>query len=132
MFPVLLRLALLTALLGAAVLYFWHPPPDWRRQLRLLAYALGLSLVLLLLLALPALAAGEQIGTAVDRLTNWVRGLLVAVGILVFVIGAAFFMIEGTTGGQARGKALMVAAVVGVLLGFLAGPIVDLAGSFVR
>jgi hypothetical protein len=87
---------------------------------------------MLCLFALPALAAGEQIGTAIDRVTAWIRGILIAVGILTFIIGAALFMIEGTTGGQERGKTLMVAAVVGVLLGFLAGPIVDLAASFVR
>jgi hypothetical protein len=86
----------------------------------------------LLLLALPAFAQGGEIGTAIDRVTAWIRGILIAVGILTFIIGAALFMIEGTTGGQERGKTLMVAAVIGVILGFLAGPIVNLAASFVR
>ena len=100
--------------------------------MRRLTAAVLLTLLLLLLCALPALAAGEQIGTAIDRVTAWIRGLLIALGILAFIVGAAFYMIEHTTGGQERGKTLMVAAIIGVLLGFLAGPIVDLAASFVR
>jgi hypothetical protein len=97
---------------------------------------LGASIVLvgatLLLFALPVLAEGAEISTAIDRVTAWIRGILIALGILVFIVGAAFFMIEGTTGGQERGKGLMVAAVVAVILGFLAGPIITLAASFVR
>jgi type IV secretion system pilin len=102
------------------------------RTIARLIASVALTGVMVLLLALPALAAGEEIGTAIDRVTAWIRGILIALGILVFIIGAAFFMIEGTTGGQERGKGLMVAAVVAVILGFLAGPIVNLAASFVR
>ena len=102
------------------------------RTVARLVVSIALTAVVMLLLALPALAAGEEIGTAIDRVTAWVRGILIALGILVFIIGAAFFMIEGTTGGAERGKGLMVAAVVAVILGFLAGPIVNLAASFVR
>jgi hypothetical protein len=102
------------------------------RTIARLIASVALTGVMVLLLALPALAAGEEIGTALDRVTAWIRGILIALGILVFIIGAAFFMIEGTTGGQERGKGLMVAAVVAVILGFLAGPIVNLAASFVR
>jgi type IV secretory pathway VirB2 component (pilin) len=80
----------------------------------------------------PALAAGEEIGTTLDRMTGWIQGILLSVGILSFVLGAGFYLIEGTTGGQERGKALMVGAVIGVILGFLAKPIVNLAASFVR
>jgi Type IV secretion system pilin len=97
-----------------------------------LTVSAALAGAILVLFALPALAVGEEIGTALDRITAWIRGILIAVGILTFIVGAAFFMIEGTTGGQERGKTLMVAAVVGVILGFLAGPIVNLAASFVR
>ena len=83
-------------------------------------------------MAEPALAAGEEINTTLDRITGWVQGILLSVGVLAFVVGAAFYMAEGTMGGQERGKALMVAAVIGVILGFLARPIVNLAASFVR
>jgi hypothetical protein len=76
--------------------------------------------------------AADQIGTAIDRATAWIRGILIALGILVFIIGAAFFMIGGTTGDSEKGKGLMVAAVVAVVLGFLAGPLVNLAASFVQ
>jgi hypothetical protein len=102
------------------------------RTVARLTASVALTGAALLLLALPALAQGAEIGTAIDRVTAWIRGILIALGILVFIIGAAFFMIEGTTGGQERGKGLMVAAVVAVILGFLAGPIINLAASFVR
>ncbi len=80
----------------------------------------------------PALAAGEEINATLDRITGWIQGLLLSVGILSFVLGAGFYLAEGTIGGQERGKALMVGAVIGVILGFLARPIVNLAASFVR
>jgi hypothetical protein len=80
----------------------------------------------------PALAAGEEINSTLDRITGWIQGLLLSVGVLSFVLGAGLYMAEGTIGGQERGKALMVAAVIGVILGFLAKPIVNLAASFVR
>jgi hypothetical protein len=41
-------------------------------------------------------------------------------------------MIGGTAGYQQRGKTLMVAAVIGVILGFLASPVVNLAATFIR
>lgn len=80
------------------------------------------------------LLVGAEINTAIDRITSWIRGILIALGILVFIIGAAFFMIGGSTGSRdgERGKGLMVAAVVAVILGFLAGPIINLSASFVR
>ncbi|MDQ6741616.1 MAG: hypothetical protein M3072_13985 [Candidatus Dormibacteraeota bacterium] len=102
------------------------------RTVARLTASVALTGAALLLLALPALAQGAEIGTAIDRFTGWIRGILIALGILVFIVGAALFMIEGTTGGQERGKGLMVAAVVAVILGFLAGPIINLAASFVR
>jgi hypothetical protein len=80
----------------------------------------------------PALAAGEEISTTLDRITGWIQGILLSVGILTFVLGAGFYLAEGTIGGQEKGKALMVGAVIGVILGFLARPIVNLAASFVR
>src|SRR2546429_3483991 len=80
----------------------------------------------------PGLAAGEEINTTLDRITGWIQGILLSVGILSFVLGAGFYLAEGTIGGQERGKALMVGAVIGVILGFLARPIVNLAASFVR
>ena len=80
----------------------------------------------------PALAAGEEINSTLDRITTWIQGILLSVGVLAFVLGAGFYLAEGTVGGQERGKALMVGAVIGVILGFLAKPIVNLAASFVR
>ena len=102
------------------------------RTVARLTASVALTGAALFLLALPALAQGAEIGTAIDRITAWIRGILIALGILVFIIGAAFFMIGGNTGDNERGKGLMVAAVVAVILGFLAGPIINLAASFVR
>ena len=79
-----------------------------------------------------AFAAGEEISATLDRITGWIQGILLSVGILSFVLGAGFYLAEGTIGGQERGKALMVGAIIGVILGFLAKPIVNLAASFVR
>src|SRR5215471_16826520 len=89
----------------------------------------ALAALLTASIAEPALAAGEEINTTLDRITGWVQGILLSVGVLAFVVGAGFYMAEGTLGGQERGKALMVAAVIGVILGFLARPIVNLAAS---
>ena len=80
--------------------------------------------------AAPAYAAGDEIGNTIQKITTWVQGVLIAAAILVFVCGAAFYMMEGTSGGQERGKQLMVASLVGVILGLLAGPIVNLAVGF--
>ena len=91
-----------------------------------------LAFMLTLMIADSALAAGEEISTTLDRITGWIQGILLSVGVLSFVLGAAFYLAEGTIGGQERGKALMVGAVIGVILGFLARPIVNLAASFVR
>ena len=92
----------------------------------------GVTAALTVAVADPALAAGEEINTTLDRITGWIQGILLSVGILSFVLGAGFYLAEGTIGGQERGKALMVGAVIGVILGFLARPIVNLAASFVR
>jgi hypothetical protein len=80
----------------------------------------------------PAFAVGEEIDATLGRITAWVQGILLSVGILSFVLGAGFYLAEGTIGGHERGKALMVGAIIGVILGFLAKPIVNLAASFVR
>jgi hypothetical protein len=92
----------------------------------------GVTAAFTVAVAPPALAAGEEINTTLDRITGWIQGLLLSVGILAFVLGAGFYLVEGSAGGQERGKALMVGAVVGVILGLLARPIVNLAASFVR
>jgi hypothetical protein len=102
------------------------------RNLTRAATVAALATGLTVALAGPALAAGEEIGTTLDRITGWLQGILLSIGILSFVLGAGFYLAEGTIGGQERGKALMVGAIIGVILGFLARPIVNLAASFVR
>jgi hypothetical protein len=102
-----------------------------RTVLRAAAVA-AVTMVFTVTVAGTAFAAGEQINTALDRITSWIQGILLSVGILSFVLGAGFYLAEGTIGGQERGKTLMVGAIIGVILGFLASPIVNLAASFVR
>jgi type IV secretory pathway VirB2 component (pilin) len=96
------------------------------------ATAAAVTMVFTVAVADNAFAAGEEISTALDRITSWIQGILLSVGILSFVLGAGFYLAEGTIGGQERGKTLMVGAIIGVILGFLAKPIVNLAASFVR
>ncbi len=76
-------------------------------------------------------AHADEIGATISNVTTWVQGLLVSLGVLGFVLGAAFFIFDHTVGGQERGKQFMVASVGGVVLGLLAGPIVHLAAGFV-
>jgi hypothetical protein len=94
--------------------------------------SIGLAGLALLLRPSPTLAAGEEIGTALNRMIAWSQGILIPLSIVVFIVGVVLLMIGGTTGHHQRGKTLMVAAVIGIMLGFLAGPIVNLAASFVR
>ncbi len=96
------------------------------------ATATAVTMAFTVMAAGSALAAGEEINATLDRITGWIQGILLSVGILSFVLGAGFYLAEGTIGGHERGKALMVGAIIGVILGFLAKPIVNLAASFVR
>jgi len=100
------------------------------RQIGLATLVLG---VLLTATSLPAFAAvsSPAINATITNVTDWVRGLLISLGILAFVVGAAFYIFDSTVGGQERGKSFMIAAVGGVMLGLLAGPIVSLAASLV-
>jgi len=103
------------------------------RRIRQMAFA---SLVLAMLLgatSMPVLAAvtSPAINATITNVTDWVRGLLISLGILAFVIGAALYIFDSTVGGQERGKSFMIAAIGGVMLGLLAGPIVSLAASLV-
>jgi hypothetical protein len=81
----------------------------------------------------PVLAAvtSPAINTTITNVTDWVRGLLIPLGILAFVVGAALHIFDSAVAGQKRGRSFMIAAVAGVALGLLAGPIVNLAASLV-
>ena len=100
------------------------------RQIALASFVLGL---LLAVTSVPVVAAvtSPAINATITNVTDWVRGLLISLGILAFVVGAAFYIFDSTVGGQERGKSFMIAAVGGVMLGLLAGPIVNLAASLV-
>ena len=100
------------------------------RRIALVSLVVGL---LLGATSVPGFAVvnSPAINTTITNVTDWVRGLLISLGILAFVIGAAFYIFDSTVGGQERGKSFMIAAVGGVMLGLLAGPIVNLAASLV-
>ena len=100
------------------------------RQIALASFVLGL---LLAVTSVPVLAAvtSPAINVTITNVTDWVRGLLISLGILAFVVGAALYIFDSTVGGQERGKSFMIAAIGGVMLGLLAGPIVSLAASLV-
>lgn len=83
------------------------------------------------LLLTTRVAMADEIGQTILNVTVWVQGLLVSLGVLGFVLGAAFFIFDHTVGGQERGKQFMVGSIGGVVLGLLAGPIVHLAAGFV-
>jgi hypothetical protein len=78
-----------------------------------------------------AAVTSPAINATIANVTDWVHGLLIPVGILAFVVGAALYIFDSAVGGQKRGRSLMIAAVAGVALGLLAGPIVNLAASLV-
>jgi hypothetical protein len=103
------------------------------RQLVLASLILGLLLGATCVPVLAAVTAvtSPAINATITNVTDWVRGLLISLGILAFVVGAAFYIFDSTVGGQERGKSFMIAAVGGVMLGLLAGPIVSLAASLV-
>lgn len=103
------------------------------RTTRRVAQALPITAVLLGVSAVSVFAAptSPAINTTITNVTDFVRGLLISLGILAFVVGAALYIFDSTVGGQERGKSFMIAAVAGVVLGLLAGPIVTLAASLV-
>jgi len=92
----------------------------------------GLSGSLAMVFATPATAEGEEVGTALNRMIAWIQGTLVPLAILAFIVGIVLFIIGSATGNPERGRTLMIAAVFGLILAYLATPIINLATSFVR
>jgi hypothetical protein len=78
-----------------------------------------------------SVGAADAIDQTLGNITGWAQGLLISLGVLGFVLGAAFFIFDHTIGGQERGKQFMVGSVGGVVLGLLAGPIVRLFAGLV-
>src|SRR5262245_60999254 len=104
------------------------PLPVGRRLVsmrRIVIRAVVYGALSVLLTLMPA-AAADAIDQTLGNITGWVQGLLISLGVLGFVLGAAFFIFDHTIGGQERGKQFMVGSVGGVVLGLLAGPIVRL------
>jgi hypothetical protein len=92
-----------------------------------LSASAGLAVSAVLLFPSWAFAAGEEIWTAVYRMIGWIQGILLPLSVLTFIVGIGFLLFD-----RQRGKNLMIAAVLGVILSFLAWPILNLAASFAK
>ena len=101
----------------------WSP----RCYVARVAASVGLAGSALVLFPSWAFAAGEEIWTTLYRMIGWLQSILIPLSVLTFIIGIGFLMFD-----QERGKTLMIAAVLGVILSFLAWPIINLAASFAR
>src|SRR5262249_38785204 len=100
-------------------------------SMRILAVRAVVYAGLCVLLTLTPAAAADAVDQTLGNITGWVQGLLISLGVLGFVLGAAFFIFDHTIGGQERGKQFMVGSVGGVVLGLLAGPIVRVFAGLV-
>jgi hypothetical protein len=105
------------------------PRRAWSRhcQIARLTASAGLAVSAVVLFPSWAFAAGEEIWTAMYRMIGWLQGILLPLSVITFIVGIGFFLFD-----RQRGKNLMVAAVLGVILSFLAWPIMNLAVSFAR
>ena len=61
------------------------------------------------------------------RIIGWLQGILLPLSVITFIVGVGFLLFD-----RERGRNIMVAAVLGVILSFLAWPIMNLAVSFAR
>jgi hypothetical protein len=107
------------------------PRRAWSRRCQIqivrLTASAGLAVSAVVLFPSWAFAAGEEIWTAMYRMIGWLQGILLPLSVITFIVGIGFFLFD-----RERGRNLMVAAVLGVILSFLAWPIMNLAVSFAR
>jgi hypothetical protein len=79
--------------------------------------------------ASPALAAGEEVSAALNRAISWIMGVILPLAVLMFIIGAVLMIVAPGVGGVWRGRTLMITAVLGLVLAYLAYPIFNLVAS---
>jgi hypothetical protein len=90
----------------------------------------GLSGLAMVVYASPALAAGEEVTSALNRAISWILGAILPLAVLMFILGAVLLIAAPTVGGAWRGRTLMITAVLGLILAYLAYPIFNLVISF--
>jgi hypothetical protein len=88
--------------------------------------AIGTAILLTLLLAVPAFAAGD-INTVIDSVRNWVAGLLAALATLFLTIGGARYLTaNGNPRAVEEGKAAIKSAMIGYALALLSPMLVSI------
>jgi hypothetical protein len=89
--------------------------------------ATGTAILLTLLLAVPAFAAGGDINTVIDSVRNWVAGLLAALATLFLTIGGARYLTaNGNPRAVEEGKAAIKSAMIGYALALLSPMLVSI------
>jgi hypothetical protein len=99
------------------------------RQLRRLAPAGALAVVLVALAATPALAqaADPTLSGVIDRLRNLLVGLLAGLATLFLTVGGVRYLFAGGDPGQVeKAKITLKSAAIGYALAALATPLVGL------
>lgn len=99
------------------------------RHLRRLAPAGSLAVVLVALLATPALAqaADPTLSGVIDRLRNLLVGLLAGLATLFLTVGGVRYLFAGGDPGQVeKAKITLKSAAIGYALAALATPLVGL------
>jgi hypothetical protein len=99
------------------------------RRLRRPAYAGALAVVLVVLLATPALAqaADPTLSGVIDRTRKLLVGLLAGLATLFFTVGGVRYLFAGGDPGQAeKAKVALKSAAIGYGLAALATPLVGL------
>jgi Type IV secretion system pilin len=99
------------------------------RHLRRLASAGALTVVLVALLATPALAqaADPTLSGVIDRLRNLLVGLLAGLATLFLTVGGVRYLFAGGDPGQVeKAKVTLRSAAIGYALAALATPLVGL------
>jgi hypothetical protein len=99
------------------------------RHLRRLAGAGALTVVLVALLATPALAqaADPTLSGVIDRLRNLLVGLLAGLATLFLTVGGVRYLFAGGDPGQVeKAKVTLRSAAIGYALAALATPLVGL------
>ena len=97
------------------------------RKLKLALSAIGLTALLLLLLAAPAYAASADLTPVIDSIRNWIAGLLAALATLFLTIGGLRYLTaNGNPRAVEEGKAAIKSAMIGYALALLAPMLVSI------
>jgi hypothetical protein len=97
-----------------------------RRKLTLVLSAIGLTALLLMLLAAPAYAASADLTPVIDSIRNWIAGLLAALATLFLTIGGLRYLTaNGNPRAFEQAKDSIKSALIGYALAAMAPLLVD-------